>query len=177
MSVTSEGMQPPFPQKWKCLESALSQASICAVWCLHCSLTSFAHSQPRALLYRSKSEWFCSEFSSGSSTSQRLGLTLRAPHSSPLPGLLCSLILLSVTISCLVLVFLNDFHSMVSCLCAFTKALPSSWHAFCHTCLANCYLFFRAQQKSLPREVFHKPCCHLEILPLFSQSPVFCSQL
>ena len=98
-------------------------------------------------------------------------------HSSPLPGLLCSLILLSVTISSLVLVFLNDCHSMASCLCAFTKALPSSWHAFCHTCLANCYLFFRAQQKSLPGEVFHKPCCHLEILPLFSQSPVFCSQL
>lgn len=44
------------------------------------------------------------------------------------------------------------------------KAIPSSWHAFCHTCLANCYLLFRAQQKSLPGEVFHKPCCHLEIL-------------
>lgn len=103
-------------------------------------------------------------------------LTLRARHSSPLPGL-CSRILLSVIINCLVLLSLNDFHSMVSCLCAFTKAIPSSWHAFPHTYLANCCLFFRAQQKSLPGAVFHKPCCHLEILPVFSQSTMFCSQL
>lgn len=159
------------------MQSQLYPKAASAPCCPGCSLTSSAHLQPRVLLYGSKSEWFCSEFSSGSSSSQQLGLTLRAPHSSPLFGLLCSLILLSVTISCLIPVFLNDFHSMASCLCAFTKAIPSSWHAFCHTCLANCYLFFKAQQKSLPGEVFHKPCCHLEILPLFSQSTVFSSQL
>lgn len=78
-------------------------------------------------------------------------------HGPPLPHFL--LTFLCVPRSLPVPVFLNDFHPIVYCLCAFTGTVLSLWHAFPHTCLANSYLFFKAQRKSLPQEALREPCC------------------
>lgn len=82
-------------------------------------------------------------------------------------SLISSLTFLCVPRSLPVPVFLNDFHPTVFCLCAFTGSVLSLWHAFPHTCLANSYLFFKAQQKSLPQEAWHEP-----FFSLCTQSPL-----
>lgn len=55
-----------------------------------------------------------------------------------------------------------DFRPSQELVCLFGMLSP--------TCQANSYLFFKAQQKPLPQKAFHKPCCHVETLPLCSQS-------
>lgn len=96
-------------------------------------------------------------------------------HGPPLPHFL--LTFLCVPRSLPVPVFLNDFHPIVYCLCAFTGTVLSLWHAFPHTCLANSYLFFKAQRKSLPQEALWEPCCLCATRALSNTQPTEQSRL